>query len=102
MKHHKREVLPGRLNLMALKTLETLGPWHGYGIARRIEQTSGHLLQLNQGAIYPALLYLERRGWNRFPWGGVGNKQRAHYYSLTRARREQNVGANANWERAEP
>jgi len=58
-KHHKREVLHGTLNLMALKTLETLGPLHGYGIARRIGQTSGRLLQLNQGTIYPALLFLE-------------------------------------------
>jgi PadR family transcriptional regulator len=60
MEQHKNEVLPGTLNLMVLKTLSTLGPLHGYGIARRIEQTSGNLLQLNQGTIYPALLHLER------------------------------------------
>jgi PadR family transcriptional regulator len=62
MNHHKREIPYGTLNLMALKTLETLGPLHGHGIARRIEQTSGHLLQLIHGTIYPALLYLEQRG----------------------------------------
>ena len=60
---HKDEVLPGTLNLMVLKTLEMLGPLHGYGIARRIEQINGHLIHLNQGTIYPALLHLEQAGW---------------------------------------
>jgi len=62
MEQQKNEVMPGTLNLMVLKTLETLGPMHGYGIARRIEQTGGNLIQLNQGTIYPALLHLEQAG----------------------------------------
>ena len=76
---------------MALKTLETPGPLRGYGIARRIEQTSGHSLQLNQGAIYPALLYLEERGWIRSQWGMSENNRRAKYYSITRAGHKQLV-----------
>lgn len=99
MKHHKHEVMPGTLNLMALKTLETLGPLHGYGIARRIEQTSGHLLQLNQGTIYPALLFLEQRGWIRSRWGVSENNRRAKYYSITRAGRKQLAAETESWER---
>src|SRR5215470_14168723 len=99
MKHHKREILPGALNLMALKTLETLGPLRGYGIARRIEQTSGHLPQLNQGTIYPALLYLEQRGWSRSRWGVSENNRCAKYYSITRAGHKQLVVETESWER---
>jgi PadR family transcriptional regulator, regulatory protein PadR len=69
MENQKNEVLPGTLNLMILNTLSTLGSLHGYGIARRIEQTSGNLLQLNQGTIYPALLHLEQMGWINSKWG---------------------------------
>jgi transcriptional regulator len=99
MKHHKREALPGTLNLMILKTLETLGPLHGYGLARRIEQTSDHLLQLNQGTIYPALLYLEQRGWIRPKWGMSENNRRAKYYSITRAGQKQLAAETESWER---
>src|SRR5262244_2272321 len=99
MKPHEREILPGTLNLMALKTLETPGPLHGYGIARRIEQTSGHLLQLNQGTIYPALLYLEQRGWIRAKWDVSENNRRAKYYSITRAGRKQLAAEEEEWRR---
>src|SRR5262249_24548379 len=81
MEQQKNEVLPGTLNLMVLKTLSTLGPLHGYGIARRIEQTSGDRLQLNQGTIYPALLHLEQMGWISSKWGVSENNRRAKYYS---------------------
>src|SRR5262245_4325173 len=89
MEQQKNEVLPGTLNLMVLKTLSTLGPLHGYGIARRIEQTSGNLLQLNQGTIYPALLHLEQMGWISSKWGVSENNRRAKYYSITRAGKKQ-------------
>ena len=85
----KHVVLPGTLNLLILKTLATLGELHGYGIARRIEQVSGDLLELNQGTIYPALLKLEQMGWIRTRWRTSENNRRAKYYSLTRAGRKQ-------------
>ena len=85
----KHVVLPGTLNLLILKTLATLGELHGYGIARRIEQVSGDLLELNQGTIYPALLKLEQMGWIRTRWSTSDNNRRAKYYSLTRAGRKQ-------------
>jgi PadR family transcriptional regulator, regulatory protein PadR len=96
----KNEVLPGTLNLMVLKTLSTLGPLHGYGIARRIEQTSGNLLQLNQGTIYPALLHLEQMGWISSKWGVSENNRRAKYYSITRAGKKQLAAEEENWRRA--
>src|SRR5262245_60839762 len=99
MKHHKHEILPGTLNLMALKTLETLGPLHGHGIARRIEQTNGHLLQLIQGTIYPTLLYLEQRGWIRSQWGVSENNRRAKHYSITCAGHKQLAAETESWER---
>ena len=99
MKQQKNEVLPGTLNLMVLKTLETLGPLHGYGIARRIEQISGHLLQLNQGTIYPALLYLEQSGWIRSKWDVSENNRRAKYYSITRTGRKQLAAEEEDWRR---
>jgi len=99
MEQHKNEVLPGTLNLMVLKTLSTLGPLHGYGIARRIEQTSGNLLQLNQGTIYPALLHLEQMGWISSKWGVSENNRRAKYYSITRAGRKQLAAEEENWRR---
>ena len=99
MKRQKNEVLPGTLNLMVLKTLDALGPLHGYGIARRIEQTSGHLLQLNQGTIYPALLQLEQMGWIRSKWGVSENNRRAKYYSITRAGRKRLADEAESWRR---
>ena len=89
MANDKHVVLPGTLNLLILRTLATLGELHGCGIARRIEQVSGDLLELNQGTIYPALLKLEQMGWIRTRWSTSENNRRAKYYSLTRAGRKQ-------------
>lgn len=84
---------------MVLKTLQTMGPQHGYGIARRIEQISEDLLRMNQGTLYPALLRLEQRGWISSKWGTSDNNRRAKYYSITR-RGVKRLGAEAeNWER---
>jgi len=99
MGQDKHEVLPGTLTLLVLKTLDTLGPLHGYGIARRIEQVSGDLLELNQGTIYPALLKLEQLGWIRTKWSVSENNRRAKYYSLTRAGRKQLLAEEAEWYR---
>src|SRR4026208_1687565 len=93
----KHEVLPGTLSLLILKTLETLGPLHGYGIARRIEQVSGDLLEVNQGTIYPALLKLEQMGWIRAMWSVSENNRRAKFYSLTAARRKQLRAEEEEW-----
>jgi PadR family transcriptional regulator PadR len=95
----KSDVLQGTLDLMVLKTLETLGPLHGYGIARRIEQVSGDTLTLNQGTIYPALLRLEQRGWIKSEWGMSETNRRAKFYSLSRIGRKQIETATENWER---
>jgi transcriptional regulator len=95
----RHEVLPGTLTLLILKTLATLGPLHGYGIARRIEQVSGDLLALNQGTIYPALLKLEQMGWIRTKWSTSENNRRAKYYSLTAAGKKQLVKEEAEWQR---
>src|SRR5262245_58664973 len=100
MEQRKNEVLPGTLNLMVLKTLITLGPSHGYGIARRIEQISGNQLQLNQGTIYPALLVLEQMGWISSKGGVSENNRRAKYYSITRAGKKQLAAEEASWRRA--
>ena len=81
----KKDVLQGTLALMILKTLEALGALHGYGIARRIEQTSGDLLSLNYGTLYPALLKLEQEGFISAEWGVSDNNRKAKYYKLTRA-----------------
>ena len=97
----KHEVLPGTLNLLILKTLATLGELHGYGIARRIEQVSGDLLELNQGTIYPALLKLEQMGWIRTRWSTSENNRRAKYYSLTRAGRKQLTVEEDAWRRTQ-
>jgi len=83
------EVPYGALDLMILKTLESMGPLHGYGIARRIEQVVEGSLALNQGTIYPALLRLEQKGWIASEWGTSENNRRARFYSLTRAGRKQ-------------
>jgi PadR family transcriptional regulator PadR len=85
----KTDVWQGTLALMILKTLETLGPQHGYGIARRIEQTSGHKLLVNYGTLYPALLKLEQEGYIRSSWGVSDNNRKAKFYQLTRAGRKQ-------------
>ena len=99
MEQDKNAVLPGTLNLMVLKTLSALGPLHGYGIARRIEQISGNMLELNQGTIYPALLQLEQRGWIKSEWGVSENNRRARYYSITRTGRKQLAAEEENWRR---
>ena len=99
MGENKSDVLQGTLDLMVLKTLESMGPQHGYGIARRIEQVSNDSLRLNQGTIYPALLRLRQRGWIRADWGTSENNRRARYYSLTRVGRRQIGKETENWER---
>src|SRR3954469_766380 len=86
---NKTDVWQGTLALMILKTLETLGPQHGYGIARRIEQTSGHKLLVNYGTLYPALLKLEQEGYVKSSWGVSDNNRKAKFYSLTAAGRKQ-------------
>lgn len=94
----KKDVWQGTLALMVLKTLETMGPLHGYGIARRIEQTSGDLLSLNYGTLYPALLRLEQEGAIASEWGVSDNNRRAKFYSLTRAGRRQIQHETRSWE----
>jgi transcriptional regulator len=91
--------LQGTLDLMVLKTLDTLGSQHGYGIAQRLQQVSGDLLRLNQGTLYPALLRLEQRGWIASKWGISENNRKARFYSLTRGGRRQ-LGREADdWHR---
>src|SRR5438477_8370626 len=99
MGNEKSDVLHGSLALMVLRTLDTLGPQHGWGIARRIEQTSGDLLALNQGTLYPALLRLEQMGWITSKWGVSDNNRRAKFYSITRAGKKQLATEAENWER---
>jgi PadR family transcriptional regulator, regulatory protein PadR len=99
MAKEKTDVLHGSLALMVLRTLETLGPQHGWGIARRIEQISGDVLALNQGTLYPALLRLEQMGWVESKWGESENGRRAKFYSITRAGRKQLETESAQWER---
>jgi len=96
----KADVWQGTLALMVLKTLETMGPQHGYGIARRIEQTSGHHLVLNYGTLYPALVKLEQEGYIESEWGLSDNNRKAKYYKLTRAGRRQLEREAKGWERA--
>lgn len=95
----KTDVLHGTLALMVLKTLATMGPLHGWGIARRVEQTSGDELKLNQGTLYPALLRLEQEGWISSRWGTSENNRRAKYYTITRAGRKQLAAEEQHWER---
>lgn len=99
MGDNKPDVLQGTLDLMVLKTLESMGPLHGYGIARRIEQVSGASIVLNQGTIYPALLRLEQRGWIRSEWGTSDTNRRAKFYSLSRIGRKKIAEETENWER---
>ena len=96
----KLDVWQGTLTVMVLKTLEALGPLHGYGIARRIEQTSGHALLVNYGTLYPALLKLEQEGYIASQWGVSENNRRAKYYRLTRAGRRQLEKEAGEWEQA--
>ena len=93
----KTEVWQGTLALMILKTLETLGPLHGYGIARRIEQISGDRLALNYGTLYPSLLKLEQEGWIVSEWGVSENNRKAKYYKLTRSGRKQLAREEQEW-----
>jgi len=95
----KAEVLQGTLDLIVLKTLDTLGPLHGYGIAQRVQQVSEDLLRLNQGTLYPALLRLEQRGWISSKWGLSENKRKARYYSLTKRGKKQLAAEAESWER---
>jgi PadR family transcriptional regulator len=95
----KEDILRGTLDLLVLKTLDTLGPLHGYGVARRIEQVSENLLHLNQGTLYPALLRLEQKGWISSKWGTSDNHRRARYYALTKAGRKQLAREAESWER---
>ena len=94
----KTEIWQGTLALMILKTLDALGPLHGYGIARRIEQISGDLLSLNYGTLYPSLLKLEQEGWIVSEWGVSENNRKAKYYQLTNSGRKQLERENLGWE----
>lgn len=99
MAESRSDILQGTLDLMVLKTLESLGPLHGYGIARRIEQISEHFLQVNQGTIYASLVRLQQRGWISAAWGTSENNRKAKFYSLTKSGRKQLLAEEANWER---
>jgi transcriptional regulator len=93
------EVLQGTLDLMVLKTLDAMGPLHGYGIARRIEQLSGELLRLNEGTVYASLLRAMQKGWIRSEWGASENNRKARFYSITKAGRKQLAREAERWER---
>jgi transcriptional regulator len=95
----KSDILQGTLDLMVLQTLEAMGTLHGYGIARRIEQVSEDVLQLNQGTIYASLLRLQQRRWISASWGTSDNNRKAKYYVITRAGRKQLAEQAQNWER---
>src|SRR5580704_10229684 len=99
MPQEKTDVLHGSLAFMVLRTLDTLGPQHGWGIARRIEQISGDALSVNQGTLYPALLRLEQMGWINSKWGASENNRRAKFYAITRAGKKQLAAEAENWER---
>ena len=96
---NKTDIWQGTLALMVLKTLEAMGPQHGYGIARRVEQTSGDLLSINYGTLYPALLKLEQEGYISSEWGTSDNNRKAKYYKLTRAGRRQLTKEAREWEK---
>jgi transcriptional regulator len=98
MKTSRAEVLQGTLDLLVLKTLETMGPMHGFGIVLRIQQISEDVLRLNQGTLYPALLRLEQRGWVSSKWGVSDNNRKAKYYSLTPIGRKQLREQTAGWD----
>ena len=95
----KSDILQGTLDLMVLQTLEAMGPLHGYGVARRIEQISDDVLQLNQGTIYASLLRLQQRRWISASWGTSDNNRKAKYYAITRSGRKQLAAQTQHWER---
>ena len=95
----RSEVLQGTLDLMILKTLQVLGPLHGFGIARRIEQVSEDVLQLNEGTVYTSLLRLQQRGWITADWGTSENNRKARFYTLTRKGRKELVQEEGEWRR---
>ena len=95
----KSDILQGTLDLMVLQTLEAMGPLHGYGVARRIEQISDDVLQLNQGTIYASLLRLQQRRWIAAAWGTSENNRKAKFYTMTRAGRRQLSAETEHWER---
>jgi PadR family transcriptional regulator PadR len=99
MAESKSDILQGTLDLMVLQTLEAMGPLHGYGIARRIEQISEDVLQLNQGTIYASLLRLQQRRWISASWGTSENNRKAKFYAITRTGRKQLAAQAQNWER---
>lgn len=99
MNRVRAEILQGTLDLMVLRTLQTMGPMHGYGIARRIEQVSRDLLQMNQGTLYPALIRLEQKRFIASKWGVSDNKRRAKFYSITKLGHKQVAAEAANWDR---
>jgi PadR family transcriptional regulator, regulatory protein PadR len=95
----KADVLQGTLDLMILKTLESMGPLHGYGIARRLEQISEDVLKLNEGTVYASLMRLQHEGWISASWGASENNRRAKFYSITRTGRRQLLAETEQWER---
>jgi transcriptional regulator len=99
MTEAKSDILQGTLDLMVLRTLDVMGPLHGYGLARRIEQISEDVLQLNQGTIYASLLRLQQRRWISASWGLSDNNRKAKFYAITRAGRKQLAAQTQNWER---
>src|SRR5262245_11840186 len=99
MAEEKSEILQGTLDLMVLKTLDAMGPMHGYGIARRIEQLSEDALQVNQGTIYLCLIRLVQKGWIDAEWGTSENNRTAKFYSISRTGRKQLAAETRNWER---
>jgi transcriptional regulator len=99
MSETKSDILQGTLDLMVLRTLDVMGPLHGYGLARRIEQISEDVLQLNQGTIYASLLRLQQRRWISAAWGVSHNNRKAKFYSITRSGRRQLAAETQNWER---
>ena len=99
MAESKSDILQGTLDLMVLKTLESMGPLHGYGIARRIEQLSEEALKVNQGTIYLCLVRLVQKKWIKAEWGTSDNNRKAKFYSITKAGRKQLKAETENWER---
>jgi PadR family transcriptional regulator PadR len=99
MGESKSDILQGTLDLMVLQTLDAMGPLHGYGLARRIEQISDDVLQLNQGTIYASLLRLQQRRWISASWGTSDNNRKAKFYAITKAGRKQLTAQAENWQR---
>lgn len=99
MPKNRLELLQGTLDLMVLKTLDALGPQHGYGVARRLEQLSADALRLNEGTVYASLLRLTQKGWIRSEWGASENQRKAKFYSITKTGRKQLAREAESWER---